>query len=68
MAAAQFLRNLIASVPYTIHTVLTDNGVQFANRACDIYAFMHIFDRVCAENEIERKRCSAAILPIRNGM
>lgn len=25
MIAAQFLRNLIAAVPYTIHTVLTDN-------------------------------------------
>ena len=26
--AAQFLRNLVAAVPYTIHTVLTDNGIQ----------------------------------------
>lgn len=25
MIAAQFLRNLVAAVPYTIHTVLTDN-------------------------------------------
>lgn len=25
MIAVQFLRNLIAAVPYTIHTVLTDN-------------------------------------------
>ena len=56
MAAAQFLRNLIANVPYTIHTVLTDNGVQFANRATDIYAFMHIFDRVCDENSIEHRQ------------
>ncbi len=29
MAAADFLRHLIAAVPYTIHTVLTDNGIQF---------------------------------------
>ena len=56
MAAAEFLRNLIANVPYTIHTVLTDNGVQFANRATDIYAFMHIFDRVCEENDIEHRQ------------
>jgi len=27
MVAAQFLRNLIAAVPYAIHTVLTDNGI-----------------------------------------
>ena len=29
MIAVQFLRNLVAAVPYTIHTVLTDNGIQF---------------------------------------
>jgi transposase InsO family protein len=55
MIAAQFLRNLIAAVPYTIHTVLTDNGIQFTNRACDTYAFNHIFDRVCDENAIEHR-------------
>ena len=55
MNAAQFLRNLIAAVPYTIHTVLTDNGIQFTNRARDTYAFHHIFDRVCDENGIEHR-------------
>src|ERR1700730_17420947 len=29
MVAADFLRHLIAAVPYKIHTVLTDNGVHF---------------------------------------
>src|ERR671913_1977359 len=29
MEAAQFLRDLIEVVPYRIHTVLTDNGIQF---------------------------------------
>jgi hypothetical protein len=29
MIAAEFLRHLIAAVPYKIHTVLTDNGIQF---------------------------------------
>ena len=28
MAAAQFLRDLIAAVTYKAHTVLTDNGIQ----------------------------------------
>jgi len=55
MIAAQFLRNLAAAVPYAIHTVLTDNGIQFTNRACDKYAFHHIFDRVCDENGIEHR-------------
>lgn len=29
--AAAFLRDLVAAVPYTIHTVLTDNGIQFTD-------------------------------------
>jgi transposase InsO family protein len=53
--AAQCLRNLIGAVPYAIHTVLTDNGVQFTNRASDRYAFEHIFGRVCDENGIEHR-------------
>ncbi|MBS1734437.1 MAG: IS481 family transposase, partial [Bacteroidetes bacterium] len=55
MIAADFLRNLLKAVPYRIHTVLTDNGIQFANRARDKYAFMHIFDRVCSEYGIEHR-------------
>jgi transposase-like protein len=53
MGAAQFLRNLIAAIPYTIQTVLT--GIQFTHRACDRYAFEHIFDRVCREHGIEHR-------------
>lgn len=55
MIAAQFLRNLIAAVPYTIHTVLTDNGIQFTNRKQDQFAFEHIFSRVCRENDIDQR-------------
>lgn len=55
MAAAQFLRDLIAAVPYKIHTILTDNGVQFTNRKKDVHAFQHIFDRVCEGNGIEHR-------------
>lgn len=51
MAAAQFLRNLVD----IIHTVLTDKGIQFTNRACDRHAFEHIFDRVCDDNGIEHR-------------
>jgi hypothetical protein len=42
MIAAQFLRNLIAAVPYAVHTVLTDNGIQFANMAHHKYTFHHL--------------------------
>lgn len=55
LIAADFLHNLLKAVPYRIHTVLTDNGIQFANRTCDKHAFMHIFDRVCGENGIEHR-------------
>jgi transposase InsO family protein len=55
MAAAQFLRNLVATVPYAIHTVLTDNGIQFTNQERHRYAFVHIFDRVCNEQGIEHR-------------
>jgi hypothetical protein len=53
--AAQFLRNLIAMVPYKLHTVLTDNGIQFTNRKQDKYAFTHIFARVCKEHAIAHR-------------
>jgi IS30 family transposase len=52
MEAAQFLRDLLQALPYRIHTVLTDNGIQFTNRVLDAHTFAHIFDRVCSENGI----------------
>jgi len=55
MIAAQFLRNLVEMLPYKIHTILTDNGIQFTNRKQDTSAFEHIFDRVCRENGIEHR-------------
>lgn len=55
MAAAAFLRNLIAAVPYKLHIVLTDNGIQFTNHERHVHAFEHIFDRVCREHQIEHR-------------
>jgi hypothetical protein len=55
MEAAQFLRDLLQALPYRIHTVLTDNGIQFTTRALNSHAFTHIFDRVCSENGIEHR-------------
>ena len=34
---------------------LTDNGVRFTNRKQDRFAFEHIFDRVCADHQIEHR-------------
>lgn len=53
--AVEFLRHLLAAVPYKIHTILTDNGIQFANRATDRYAFSLLFDRICAKHGIEHR-------------
>ncbi|KUZ71887.1 hypothetical protein WI38_26815 [Burkholderia ubonensis] len=55
LEAAQFLQNLIKAVPYRLHTVLTDNGIQFTNRARDRFAFEHIFSRTCRESGIEHR-------------
>lgn len=55
MEAAAVLRDLVEAVPYTIHTVLTDNGIQFTSRERDIHDSRHIFDRVCDEHGIEHR-------------
>ena len=59
-AAAAFLEALIEAVPYRIHTVLTDNGIQFAdlpkNRQGPTARFRgHPFDRLCALHGIEHR-------------
>ncbi|RTK93530.1 MAG: IS481 family transposase, partial [Rickettsiales bacterium] len=56
MIAAEFLRNLIKAVPYKIHKVLTDNGIQFTNHDHHKNAFTHMFQRICNENQIEHRK------------
>jgi len=53
--ACQFLHQLINVVPYHIHTILTDNGIQFTNRLKDKWAFLHLFDRICSQHKIEHR-------------
>jgi transposase InsO family protein len=60
MSASAFLEALIAAVPYTIHTVLTDNGVQFTfpprYAECPTARYMtHMFAMRCRENGIEHR-------------
>ena len=60
---AAFLREVVEVFPYQIHTVLTDNGMAFADlpknrgRHPEIEALFggHIFDRVCREHGIEHR-------------
>jgi len=67
--AGEFLRALIKAVPYTIHTVLTDNGTHFTtpgntgSAAPDIKAAMdagepfsaHAIEYACAQNNIDHR-------------
>jgi hypothetical protein len=61
MNGAAFLREVIAAFPYAIHTVLTDNGMAFAdlpknrNGPTRRWLGAHIFDRVCREHSIEHR-------------
>ena len=60
VTASAFLTALIDAVPYKIHTVLTDNGIQFtfppryADGPTARYA-THMFDRRCREHGIEHR-------------
>ena len=60
VTASDFLLALIAAVPYRIHTVLTDNGIQFrfppryANGPTARY-MTHMFAMRCRENGIEHR-------------
>ena len=59
-SASAFLESLIATVPYKIHTVLTDNGIQFTYppRYADgptARHMTHMFDMRCRENGIEHR-------------
>ena len=59
-SASAFLVDLIEAVPYKIHTVLTDNGIQFTfpPRYADgptARYMTHMFDMRCQENGIEHR-------------
>jgi transposase-like protein len=55
IVARDFLANLIATVPYVIHTVLTDNGIQFAKREGTEPYWVIPFDRICTAHKIEHR-------------
>ena len=69
----EFLLRLIAAVPYKIHTVLTDNGIQFTTPGAGGSAvplikeaiangerfWAHAFEYTCATNDIEHRTTKA---------
>ena len=55
-----FLGALLEAVPYDLHTILTDNGIQFADlpRNRDGWTArlrVHRFDQICREHGIEHR-------------
>jgi hypothetical protein len=57
--ASAFLNRLIKAAPFTITTVLTDNGTAFSDRFCATGprepTGHHAFDRVCSRHEITHR-------------
>ena len=56
--AWEFLETLLDAVPYRIHTILTDNGIQFAEQPRNrntIYSRPMRFDMICTANGIEHR-------------
>ena len=59
-SASAFLESVIEAFPYKIHTVLTDNGIQFTfprrYADCPTARYMtHMFDMRCRENGIDHR-------------
>ncbi len=52
---AEFLENTLQQLPYRVHTVLTDNGAQFAKRRGTESYKPHQFDVVCHRYGIEHR-------------
>ena len=56
LVAAAFLKVLAKAVPYRIHTVLTDNGIQFAETGRHrVSGRLHPFDRMCRLLRVEHR-------------
>jgi transposase InsO family protein len=53
MISAEFLRNLMKAVPYKIHKVFTDSGIQFTHHDHHTGSCTRIFKCVCNEHQIE---------------
>jgi transposase len=56
----QFLENLIATAPFRIHTILTDNGAQFTYRLLAKHlqsrdGAVHPFDSACLQRGIQHR-------------
>lgn len=54
VVATEFLRRGVNRLPYNVHTVFTDNGVQFNPQAHQFLTDGQGLDRICRECGVER--------------
>jgi transposase InsO family protein len=54
-SAVDFLEATLNALPYRIHTILTDNGIQFAKKAGTEVDRVHPFDALCDQHNIEHR-------------
>ena len=60
VVAAEFLRRVLDKLPYHVHTVLTDNGVQFTPPPHQFLPGGHRFDRICRAYGLEHRLTNPA--------
>lgn len=53
--AVDFLQATLKALPYRVHTILTDNGIQFAKKAGTETYREHPFDVLCNQHGIEHR-------------
>ena len=58
--ATAFLERVLAKLPYAVHIVLTDNGVQFTHLPHHAPPTAHPFDQLCDQHHIEHRRTLVA--------
>ena len=55
VVAAEFLRRVLDKLPCKVHTLLTDNGVQFTSQPHRFLPNGYRFDRICREYGVEHR-------------
>ena len=63
--AADFLRRLIAAVPYKVHTVLTDNGTHFTDPAGETWSPAEIKEMIAKPQTLPRACLRICLRPQR---
>jgi len=64
--AVDFLQSTLKALPYRVHTVLTDNGIQFTKKPGTEAYRVHPFDGLCHKHGIEH-RLTKPFYPWTNG-